>query len=462
VSRLPIRLRLALTLGVVMSVVLTAMGAFVYFRLERSLNASVDRDLHAQLQEIERRTGSGQSLGEPVDPDTRVLSEFLDENGRLVAQGSLHLRPFLTSVDARRVLDGQQISRDGSLPGLQGEWRLLATRVTSGSGEVVVAVAAPLRERDDALSHLLVQLLIAGVVGVAVAVVAGYGLAAGALRPVEAMRRRADEISSATPTTRLPVPRPRDEIRRLGETLNAMLERIGHALEHERRFVADASHELRTPLSLLKTELDLALRRPRSSEELEAALRSASAETDRLVRIAEDLLLIARSDQSRLPLRPETIDVAELADSVAARFGARVEEQGRSLRVDIPVATTLEGDRLRLEQALGNLVDNALEHGAGTVTVSTRSVDGWLELHVRDEGSGFPPAFADHAFDRFSRGDESRSGGGSGLGLAIVDLVARSHGGSAAASTLGQGADVWLRLPAVRSGGPEDKPESDA
>ena len=170
--------------------------------------------------------------------------------------------------------------------------------------------------------------MIAGVAGVALAVLVGYWLAARALRPVEAMRGEAEAISSATSTTRLPVPEPHDEIRRLGETLNAMLDRIGDAAEHERRFVADVSHELRTPLSLLKAELDLALSRPRSREDLQAAVRSASAETDRLVRITEDLLLIARSDQAELPLRLEPLDAAELAEAVARRFRPRAESRG--------------------------------------------------------------------------------------------------------------------------------------
>ena len=333
---------------------------------------------------------------------------------------------------------------------------LLASRATGGSlrsrthleiASVAVVVAASLRERNETLAHLLVQLVIAGVAGVAFAVFVGYWLAARALRPVEAMRGEAEAISSATSTTRLPVPEPHDEIRRLGETLNAMLDRIGDAAEHERRFVADVSHELRTPLSLLKAELDLALSRPRSRGDLHAAVRSASAETDRLIRITEDLLLIARSDQVELPLRLEHLDAAELAEAVARRFHPRVEAEGRELLVEVAPKATLEGDRLRLEQALGNLVDNALVHGRGEVVVSAVRVNDSFEFHVMDEGAGFDGEFARRAFDRFSRADESRSGGGTGLGLAIVELVARAHGGTAGASADGPGADVWMRLP---------------
>ena len=143
--------------------------------------------------------------------------------------------------------------------------------------------------------------MVAGPLALLLAAVAGYGLAAAALRPVEAMRARAEEISASTPGARLPEPPARDEISRLAETLNEMLSRLEASIEHERRFVADASHELRTPLALLKAELDLALRRKRTHAELEQALRSASEETDRLTLLAEDLLLIARSDAGELP-----------------------------------------------------------------------------------------------------------------------------------------------------------------
>jgi len=443
---LPIRLRLALAFALVMGIVLVAMGAFVFVRVERSLTATVNRDLEAQLEEIRMHAEAGAGPSEPLlDPETHVLSQFLDANGRLLTSGGLTLRPLLSASDAQRVIAGTRITRDGDAPGLAGDWRLVAEPRTFGDRRVAAVVAASLRERDDTMAHLFAQLVIAGMAGVALAVLVGYWLAARALRPVETMRSEAEAISSATATTRLPVPEPHDEIRRLGETLNAMLDRIGDAVEHERRFVADVSHELRTPLSLLKAELELALRRPRSHEDLQAAVRSASAETDRLVRLTDDLLLIARSDQAQLPLRLERLDAAELAETVVLRFRARADSQRRKLRVDAAQGTTFEADRLRLEQALGNLVDNALVHGRGDIVMTAVSGSDWLEYHVMDEGVGIDSEFAVRAFDRFSRADQSRSGGGTGLGLAIVELVARAHGGTVGASS--QRADVWMRLP---------------
>jgi signal transduction histidine kinase len=229
-----------------------------------------------------------------------------------------------------------------------------------------------------------------------------------------------------------------------------MLERLDAGLARERRFVADASHELRTPLATLRTELELAMRRPRSPGELEAALRSAGEEVERLVRLAEDLLVLARADDGRLLLRVERHDARGVLDAVAGRSDSRASTAGRALEVFGPEDQILTGDRLRLEQALGNLVDNALRYGEGTVRLEARAENGWFVLSVGDQGEGFPSEFLPHAFERFSRADVARTGGGGvGLGLAIVEAIARAHGGSArAANRADGGAEVTIVISA--------------
>ena len=299
-------------------------------------------------------------------------------------------------------------------------------------------------DRDEALATLLVLLLLVGPVALLLATIAGYVLAGAALRPVESMRREAAEISSATSGRRLPVPEARDEVRRLGETLNEMLERLEEGLLRERRFVADAGHELRTPLALLRTELELALRRPRSHEELERAIDSATEEVERLIRLAEDLLVLDRSGEAAL--RTAEIDARALLETVAGRFAARAAEEGRA--IEVHGGGRLHGDRDRLEQALGSLVDNALMHGGGAVRLEAAHDGDSFTLRVADEGDGFPPDFLPHAFERFSRADTARTTGGAGLGLAIVAAVALAHGGHAtAANGADGGAEVTLSLP---------------
>jgi signal transduction histidine kinase len=284
----------------------------------------------------------------------------------------------------------------------------------------------------------------------AVVVLAGFALAGAVLHPVEAMRRAAERISDIDPRARLPLPVAEDEVHRLGVTLNDMLARLERARDRERTFVADASHELRTPLSILKTEVEVALRTENPPEALRAALGVVGEEADRLTQLADDLLLVARSDSGHLELDRRQVSARELLDGVDRRFRVRTNESGRALLIEASEDTTLNVDVSRIEQALTNLVDNALRHGAGTVTLVAGADDGHVELHVLDEGPGLPPAFVAQAFERFSRAQSGRSGEGSGLGLAIVALVAAAHGGEAHVRNRAEpgGTDAWLRLPA--------------
>jgi two-component system OmpR family sensor kinase len=455
---LPIRLRLTLGFAVAMAVVLAVIGVFLYHRVGATLVAGVDAGLRGQATESLPRLGQDSDL---VDPDARAgstVAEIVGPGG-VVRSTPPGLAPILDRGSLQRVLSGHELLTSMRIQGLRHHWRVLAVPVRGSSQALVVARS--LESREETLHRLLRELLIVGPLGLLLASLAGYALAAAALRPVEAMRRRAGAISAQTPGQRLPVPPASDEISRLAETLNTMLDRLEGAFAHERRFLADASHELRTPLSLLRTELELALRRPRTREELEQALRSAAEDTERLSRLANDLLLLAGADQDGLPVRRAPVGVEELLETARTRFGLWAGELGRPIEVE-PTAAAVWADRNRLEQALANLIENALRHGAGTVRLSARERGAFVELHVEDAGPGFPPEFIERAFDRFSRADEARSGGGSGLGLSIVDLIARVHGGSAGASSrIEGGADVWISLPAVPAPGGAPRPAHD-
>jgi two-component system, OmpR family, sensor kinase len=453
VSRLPIRLRLTLAFALAMAAVLVGAGAFLYLRLGSSLDEAINDGLEARAAEVavlvkDGDSGLGVGPGR-LDQDERFV-QVLDREGEIVdATPRVSRRPLLDPDQITRVLERGAFSFERSgVPGVKAEARLLATPFKGRDGRLVLIVGATLEERQEALGGLLREFLVAGPVALLLSSLLGYVLATAALRPVESMRAEAAAISAAEPGRRLPLPESRDEVLRLGETLNAMLERLEAALQRERSFVSDASHELRTPLALLKAELELALRRPRSVAELEEALRSASAETDRLARLAEDLLVLARSDQGRLPLRRAPLSAAEILSGVAERFGAEAEKAGRMIQVIAPDGLQLVGDAVRLEQALGNLVENALRHGRGQIRLSAVDGNGAVELHVVDEGAGFPPGFLDHAFERFSRADDARGGEGVGLGLAIVQVIASAHAGSVhAANREGGGVDAWLTIP---------------
>lgn len=446
-SGVPIRVRLTLAFALAMAVVIGAMSVLVYVRVDKALLGSVDQTLRAQAKEASSHNAHDErSL---VDPDVaggQTLAQLFDSSGRPVRSSPATLRQLLDAQDVRRAAAGASLFRSVSLRAPAGRWRVLA--VPAGGG--AVAVARSLAPHDDALRHIARELAIAGPLAVLLAALAGYALAAAALRPVETMRRRAARVTADSPAV-LPVPRARDEVARLAITLNDMLSRLHGALEHERRFVADASHELRTPVALLRTELELALRRPRSPEELKASLRSALEETERLSRLADDLLLLARAEDGSLPIRRARTELAPLFDGVMRRFEARARDSGRAVCV-VETDAVVDADRARVEQALDNLVDNALAYGAGDVVLSAWPENGVVEVHVADSGAGFDDAFLDRAFERFSRADDARRRGGSGLGLSIVQLIAVAHGGTAGAENRPEGgADVWLSLPAAET-----------
>lgn len=443
------RIRLTLAFTAVMAVVLIAVGLFVYARVGSDLSAALDNSLRSRADDLASLAGSGtltsrdqdrliardESLAQVISPGGKVLYSSAGLKGRPLLQGEE-----LAGAGRHTLF----VNRD-HVAGFDERLRLLARPTDAG----VAVVGSTREDREEALSSLRTVLLTGAPIALLLASLAGYWLASAALRPVGAMRREAADISRLGSGTRLPVPPAGDELAKLGGTLNEMLERLEKSAERERGFVASASHELRTPLALLKAELELALREGRTAEELRAAVSSAAGESDRLVQLAEDLLVLARADEGKLPVRPESLDAAELLHTTARRFEARAAEAGRELRVDPTNGLAMVADRLRTEQALANLVDNALRYGEGAVEIAAEPSAGAVRLHVRDRGPGFDPALDGHAFERFTRGDRARSRGGTGLGLAIVDAIALSHGGRAAASARedGRGADVWIELP---------------
>jgi two-component system OmpR family sensor kinase len=442
-ARVPLRIKLTLAFTGVMAVLLAAAGIALSLLVARNLDRTIDAGLAARARDAAalaargRLVASGEAIAQVLDADDRAL-ESTARTGR---------GPLLTGAELRAATRGRLIV-DRRQEADERSVRLYARPARVEQGSVVLVIGEPLAQREQSLRTLRALLVVGGPLALLVASVVGSLLAAFALRPVERMRRRAAAITAGTHGGRLPVPPADDEIGRLGRTLNEMLERLEAAFARERSFVADASHELRTPLAILRTELELALRGERDRDELEAAVRSAAEETDRLSALAEDLLVIARADQGRLPIRRTHIYADDLLETLVRRFGLRAQVEGRAVRAEPAPGVELHGDGARLEQALANMVENALRHGRGAVTLSAVAHDGRVELHVRDAGPGFPPDFLPNAFERFSRADESRTGGGTGLGLAITAAIATAHGGRAEATNAERGgADVWVTLP---------------
>jgi signal transduction histidine kinase len=447
-ARLPIQAKLTLAYAGLIALMLTAIGLFLYFHFKAGLDDGLNATLDARAADVStllRHEGvPGLRRRSDLLAGGDLTAQLLGPTGAvLVTSAGPHEPPLLSRNELRRA------RRTTSYIDRGEQERLLVRRVAGGSA--VLVVRASLQQRERALELLNGALLVGGGLTLVLAAVAGYGLAGAVLRPMEVMRRAAARISDVDSTARLPLPPAEDEVHRLGVTLNGMLERLERARERERTFVSDASHELRTPLAILKTEVEVALRTDNPPEALRDALRVVGDEADRLSQLAEDLLVIAASDAGRLELDRRRVGARGLLEDVDRRFRVRARERRRRIAVEPGDDPLLAADVPRVEQALSNLVDNALRHGAGTITLRAHAADGHVELHVLDDGPGLPEVFLPHAFERFSRAHAGRTGHGSGLGLAIVDVIATAHGGKAGVRNRrdGSGADAWLRLPAA-------------
>ncbi|MDP9341658.1 MAG: ATP-binding protein [Actinomycetota bacterium] len=442
--RLPLRTRLTLAFAAGMAVVLAALGAFLYVRVGHDLMNAIDMDLRSRAQVLAGAIGRSQPGADPVrsrgsliDPD-EAFAQVLGASGRIVDSSSAVAAAPMLSRAALRSVAGPTFFTT-RVRGVDDPVRLLAFR----HGTDFVVVGATLGDRNEAMGRIALALAVAGPVALGAVAGAGWALAGAALRPVERMRREAAAISLSEPARRLAVPPTGDELARLAATLNDMLDRLQEAVQRKERFLDEASHELRTPLGVLRMELDLALARARTPQELETALRNASAETDRLVRLAEDLLVLSRTSAGTLPVHRRTASLAELVERGAEANRARAAAAGIEIHAHCQEGLTAVLDPERIRQAIDDLVDNSLRHtpAGGTITLSAARRDGRVLVGVRDTGAGFPSDLL----------QKERPGGAEpegGLGLSIVNAIARAHGGTVRLGNPdGGGALVELELP---------------
>lgn len=448
-SRLPIRLRLALLVTAGAAVLLSAVAGFGYAMLARGFSHDLDLELLQRAQDLAGPLSRGDtSLGGVSDRGFvergESFAEVVTPRGRVVeASDTLHGAPLLTPAEAARAARGSVTLDRHDAPGLDEPARLLATPLDRTGRPLVLVVGSTRENGLEQLRRVRDELLV-GVPLLLLLTFAGtWAVAGAALRPVEAMRRRAAVLGASDSELRLPVPEGGDEIARLGHTLNELLGRVERTIERERSFVSTASHELRTPLALLRTELELALRRPRTADELTGAVRSAQVEVDRLERLTEDLLLLAQAGEGGLSVHASAVPVVELLDEVVSGFRTAAGEAGRRIEV-VPTGLAVRVDRRQARQALTNLVGNALAHGGGVVRLEAREHGQTVELVVVDQGPGFGDELLAHGMERFRRGPRSS---GAGLGLAIVAAVAEANGGTAGVRDVAGGAEAWIRLP---------------
>ncbi|HEX5347995.1 MAG TPA: ATP-binding protein [Pseudonocardiaceae bacterium] len=451
---MPLRLRLAMLFALGTAAVIAAAALAFVLQLRVSLDASVDSGLRARVRAVADELDTEGVLPQ-LGPTAQIVQIRTLDGRLLISSPAAGIQPLLDAAQRQQALTGQ-VSFTTRVTGVRS--RLLGSSVLAGGQRVLVVVGTASDVSDAAVDRVQTALVVGGPPAVLLAGAGAWLLAGAALRPVERMRRQAADISDRDTGRRLAVPSTRDEIAALGATINDLLARLQEALERERSFVADAGHELRTPLAILRAELELAARPGRSHEALVEAVSHAGEETDRLIRLAEDLLLLARADNAQPFLHPVPLVLPDLLGAAARGAGARATERGVTVQVRSPAALTVVADPDRLRQAVDNLLDNATRHApsGSVVEVNATAHDtGMITVEVADRGPGFPVEFLPDAFERFHRADAARTrdGGGTGLGLSIVQAITEAHGGQATAGNRpGGGAAVTLELPA-RTGG---------
>jgi two-component system, OmpR family, sensor kinase len=451
-TRLPIRARLTVAFAAGMAVVLVGVGVFVYVRTGAALLETTDAGLLSRAEVLVANVrASGLQLpgiGASLIESDEAFAQIADASGRIVQSspivaGSALLPPAtITSLREHAFFDRH-------IPGIDNVTRVLAVPVRGGDRHAVVMVGGSLQDREDHLLQLAATLAIGGPIALALISWAGWLLVGAAVHPMERMRRQAAAISTSDPARRLPVPDRDDEIARLGTTLNEMLDRIQGSFDRERRFLNNAAHELRTPLAILKGEVDLARAKPRSLDELNAAMASVSEETDHIAALAKDLLVLARVNGGAPTVSPIETSLSELLLRASDRHGARARARGIRLEVDA-CAISAPVDPVRLRQAVDNLLDNALRYApkGGIVRIAADRIEGQIRIVVEDSGPGFPDEFHERAFEPFTRARTNGDEAGAGLGLAIVRAIAEGHGGSAVAENRPTGgARVIVLLP---------------
>ncbi|MFG2879642.1 sensor histidine kinase [Streptomyces sp. NPDC048337] len=446
-----VRARTAMAAALAMAAVLATGGLWLFTLLRANL-----LDNTTGRTELAARKVAAQFDGRTPPPGGRLPAP---ENGvDLVLVRDAQGRTLASSRDPE---DAPDLA--GLRPGPDGDARsaVLPPARPGAERRVAVAVEVPgppgahapqatqtvyaltvLGDVDDATRAVAIGLSAGAPPLIGFAAALAWWVTGHALRPVTAIRNGLAAVTASELDRRVPDPGGADEIAQLARTVNDTLDRLERSDARQRQFTADASHELRNPLAAVRSRLEVALAMDRPDRE---SVEAALADTERLQRIAADLLLLARLDGGPEP-RAEPVDLALLAaEDVARRGGSRV-----ALRLDARAPVPAAGDPARLERALANLVDNALRYAREEVVVRAGAADGWALLEVADDGPGIPEADRDRVFERFVRldADRGRASGGTGLGLAITREIARAHGGDVRVLPApGGGARLVLRIP---------------
>jgi heavy metal sensor kinase len=458
-TRLPIRWRLTIWYAAFLAGSIILLGAGFYLGTRTLLFGFFEEQLEKQSA-LAQSSVQANGITLAIDPNTVANLQDDEHFVRLLhLDGSTVVDTMssvgLASIDPQLAASAANGNANvGSAHTPEGTILIKSTPVRSGSAIVgVLQVGASRGDIEDVLRILMIGLLIAAPIVLVIAAGGGYMLARRALAPVAAITNLAGSIGPKDLGRRLALDLPDDELGRLSRTFDAMLARIEDAFDRQRRFTGDAAHELRTPIAFMRSQVDLALHRPRSAEEYQEALQEIDADLERLTGLVSSLLTLARSDSGKLPVERAQLDLAELIGMIQEQYAPiAVDSDITLLNESVSTRANVDGDLT--VQLLVNLVDNAIAHTPcnGRVSIGCRPEGTSARIWVEDSGPGIPSADRERVFDRFYRVDtgRNRASGGAGLGLAICRAIVEAHGGTIAAveSDLG-GARFEVLLPAT-------------
>ena len=461
---MPIRWRLTLWFSLILCAILILSGAMLHILLQRYLSNEIDDNLKVYSARV-HGTLNPQEMPEHVDYDVMhdklppineltspgIYIQFIDESGNVVVKSSnlgdqeLPFSPSLTSKGFDGNVAIETVATDDST-----RVRIMVSPMYLMDQTLLLEVAQSLKHVDDTMGQVRLALLANFLLAMILAGISGAMLVRRALSPVERITKTARSIEASSDLSRrVGYSGPMDEIGQLVMTFDHMIEHLDRVFHSQKHFVTDASHELRSPLTVIKGNLDL-ISRNISVEDHQEALRAIRSETDRMVKIVNDLLLLAEAESGQIELQ-EKVSLKEI---LLAEFERAQRLAGnRKFVIGRQEDLSVKGDIHRLKQLLGNLVDNAIKYtpNGGTITLSLFRDKEWARLEVVDTGAGIAPEHLPNIFDRFYRADKSRSRAkrGTGLGLAIVKGIAEQHGGKVTVtSESGKGSTftTWLKL----------------
>jgi len=453
-TSLPLRIRITAWYFAVLAGSFFLFGLVAFYAMRGSILETVDENLQDQVQGIreliERESGKAELERELREiEDLRAGSDLLqvsDPAGNWIYRSR-------TMAQYGPAAPGEAKTSLATLRPKGVPLRVLTLPVKAAGKTYIVQLAYPLDDFNEALDRFRRVLLLSSPLLLLLASAGGYWLSRRALAPVDQVTREARSISAQNLSSRLVVPRTGDELQRLSETLNGMLERLEQAFRRITQFTADASHELRTPVALMRTRAEIALRRSRSEEEYRETLRQILEDLRRTSSLIENLMLLARADSGAEALERTRIDMVEKVGEACLEARALAETKQISLRAELPESPLwIEGDANSLRRLFLILLDNAVKYTPpqGRITVSLSASNGCALAEVRDTGIGIAAADLPHIFERFFRADRARSRetGGAGLGLSIGKWIAEAHGGTISAlSKPGEGSAFQVRIP---------------